>query len=67
LSSQHPYIIFNPDGDSLSFIGFNVDKNGNLLDKDGKVVQEGIMTELLCGALKLNGVPLEENFDTIER
>ena len=32
LSSFHPYIFFNKDHNSMTFIGFNVKDNGDLID-----------------------------------
>ena len=46
--SFHPYLFFNQDHETLTFLGFNVDANGNLLDPDTRaIIQPGMMTSNL--------------------
>ncbi|XP_070190023.1 E3 ubiquitin-protein ligase rnf213-alpha-like [Littorina saxatilis] len=68
-NSPHPYIFFNPDGHSMTFLGFSIDAaSGNLVDQQtGKVLEQGIMSKQLFKALALNRVPLTENFDALPR
>ena len=40
--SPHPYIFFNPDHATMTFLGFQVDQNGNLLDPRPKKSLSGI-------------------------
>jgi len=62
-SSEHPYLFFNQDRQSMSFLGFTVNKNGDLMDKDNKnMIQEHIMTPELYQGLKANKVELVSQF-----
>ncbi|XP_076466869.1 E3 ubiquitin-protein ligase rnf213-alpha-like [Babylonia areolata] len=69
-SSPHPYIFFNPDGVTMTFLGFSIDANtGNLVDhQTGRTLEQGIMTQqlfdILCKGYK---VPLAEDFDALPR
>ncbi|WAR16700.1 R213A-like protein, partial [Mya arenaria] len=68
-SSPHPYLFFNSDGVSFTFLGFNVDPaSGNLIDQQSELVlEEHIMDKNLYHALIRNQVNLRENFDTLPR
>ena len=49
--SYHPYIFFNKDHNSMTFIGFNVTSNGTLIDPVTKkpIYQDLLTRELLKG------------------
>ncbi|XP_065678763.1 E3 ubiquitin-protein ligase rnf213-alpha isoform X3 [Hydra vulgaris] len=50
--SSHPYLFFNQDHVTMTFFGFNIDLNGNLLDPDRKtIIKQGIMTKDLYADL----------------
>ena len=51
LSSFHPYIFFNKDHNSMTFIGFNVKDNGDLIDPASKkpIYQRLLPSDLLKG------------------
>ncbi|XP_052087598.1 E3 ubiquitin-protein ligase rnf213-alpha-like isoform X5 [Mytilus californianus] len=68
-TSPHPYLFFNPDGHSMTFLGFNIEeKTGNLIDHQTKqILKTRIMARNLFGALKRNRVNLAENFDILPR
>ncbi|CAC5418278.1 RNF213 [Mytilus coruscus] len=68
-TSPHPYLFFNPDHHSMTFLGFNIDRRtGNLIDLQTKnVLEEGIMQQNLFDALSRNRVNLAENFDALPR
>ncbi|XP_052224866.1 E3 ubiquitin-protein ligase rnf213-alpha-like [Dreissena polymorpha] len=68
-SSPHPYLFFNADHNSFTFLGFFIDENtGNLMDMQTKdVLETGIMDMHLYRALQDNKVPLKENFDKLTR
>ncbi|XP_060597666.1 E3 ubiquitin-protein ligase rnf213-alpha-like [Ruditapes philippinarum] len=68
-SSPHPYIFFNADRMSLTFLGFNIEKRtGNLIDhQTGRILERGMMKRDLFNALVNNNVPLQENFDMLRR
>ncbi|XP_064180420.1 E3 ubiquitin-protein ligase rnf213-alpha-like [Anguilla rostrata] len=68
----HPYIFFNGDHMSMTFIGFHLRKNGQSnLDAvhpiSGAVIRRNIMTERLYDGLCLQGVPFNVDFDTLPR
>lgn len=69
--SPHPYLFFNSDGTSMTFLGFNIDKaTGNLIGiQDGKeyVLKSNIMDKQLMEALARNQVNLNEKFDNLSR
>ncbi|XP_041354620.1 E3 ubiquitin-protein ligase rnf213-alpha-like [Gigantopelta aegis] len=68
-SSPHPYIFFNPDGHTMTFLGFNIDRQtGDLIDQQtGIVLERRIMPQNLQTCLHSNKVPLNENFDQLQR
>ncbi|XP_061196022.1 E3 ubiquitin-protein ligase rnf213-alpha-like [Saccostrea echinata] len=68
-SSAHPYLFFNPDHHTMTFLGFNISKmNRNLVDNQtGQILERNIMTPHLWDALIGNRVPLQENFEDLNR
>ncbi|KAK3585578.1 hypothetical protein CHS0354_036765 [Potamilus streckersoni] len=68
-SSPHPYLFFNPDGHTITFLGFNIDRNtGNLIDQQTrKVLETAIMPQNLYDSLVRNQVPIQEDFDSLPR
>ena len=57
--SPHPYLFFNQDGATMTFVGFNIAKNGDLLDPQAqKVLESGIMNRALMQGLERQGVDL---------
>jgi len=67
--SPHPYLFFNSDKFTFTFLGFNIDRRtGNLVDQQTKTVLENsIMKTQLYDALIRNHAPLKENFDSLPR
>ena len=61
--SYHPYLFFNHDKTSITFVGFNIKENGNLVDpiKD-KVIEPASMNSQLYAGLIRNQVDLSENY-----
>lgn len=53
----------------MTFIGFNIDKDSrSLVDQQTKVtLEENIMSKKLYDALQRNGVPLQDDFDSLTR
>ncbi|KAL3881537.1 hypothetical protein ACJMK2_027969, partial [Sinanodonta woodiana] len=68
-SSPHPYLFFNPDGETLTFVGFNIEQlTGNLVDlQTGSVLEKAIMARHLYKGLVRNRAPIQENFDSLSR
>ena len=53
----------------MTFLGFNIERfSGNLIDQQtGQVLEAGIMPKNLQTSLHRNRVPLNENFDQLQR
>ncbi|KAK7465937.1 hypothetical protein BaRGS_00037515, partial [Batillaria attramentaria] len=67
-SSPHPYIFFNPDRNSMTFLGFTIDPHsGSLMDQRRRVLEQRIIKPCLYRSLSENGVPLSEDFDSLPR
>ncbi|WAR07198.1 R213A-like protein, partial [Mya arenaria] len=58
-SSPHPYLFFNSDRFTFTFLGFYIDRNtGNLVDQQtNRVLEEGIMAQNLYDSLVRNQAP----------
>jgi hypothetical protein len=67
--SPHPYLFFNADHTTFTFIGFNIEKKTkNLVDiQTGNILQKQTMTDELYDQLVMNKVPIQENFDELSR
>ncbi|XP_046722736.1 E3 ubiquitin-protein ligase rnf213-alpha isoform X2 [Silurus meridionalis] len=71
-SEPHPYIFFNDDHVSMTFIGFHLrpnDQNGvDAIDPSTeRVIKKNIMTKNLYEGLKLQRVPFNIDFDSLPR
>ena len=61
--SSHPYIFFNNDRASITFVGFRVTQTGNLINPvDMTIIEPGIMTPQLYAGLKQNRVNFDEDY-----
>lgn len=66
--SPHPYIFFNPDHATMTFLGFQVDQNGNLLDpKTKEIIKRNIMSRPLRTGLHVQKVDLDNNFESYSK
>lgn len=68
----HPYIFFNDDHESMTFIGFHLELNErNCVDavdpSTRRVIKKNVMTKVLYENLKLQGVPFNVDFDGLQR
>ena len=62
-SSCHPYIFFNRDGISITFVGFMVTQNGDLIDPGSRgTLETGIMTQQLFTGLQHQRVNFSEDY-----
>ncbi|XP_052808680.1 E3 ubiquitin-protein ligase rnf213-alpha-like isoform X1 [Mya arenaria] len=68
-SSPHPYLFFNSDRFTFTFLGFYIDRNtGNLVDQQtNRILEQGIMGQNLYDSLVRNQAPIREDFDTLPR
>ncbi|WAR08530.1 R213B-like protein, partial [Mya arenaria] len=67
-SSPHPYLFFNSDESTFTFLGFNIENCRHLVDlQTGQILEENIINTLLYHALIRNQVNLQENFDKLGR
>lgn len=72
-NESHPYIFFNADRFSMSFLGFNVEKcpRQNTLSAvdphSNRVLIENVMSQKLFQGLERQGISLKENFDKLPR
>ena len=64
--SYHPYLFFNKDGASITFVGFNVNPTtGDIQDPIKKeVIEHRAMTPQLYTGLQCNRVNLSENYQS---
>lgn len=61
--SPHPYIFFNQDGVTITFVGFTVTENGDLINPvDKKQIECSIMTKRLYLGLQSNGVNFKDDY-----
>lgn len=64
---SHPYIMFNADGESMTFLGFHI-KNLNAVDiHSGRVIKHKIITSTLLRQLQLQEVPMNIDFNKMKR
>ncbi|XP_038013112.1 E3 ubiquitin-protein ligase RNF213 isoform X2 [Motacilla alba alba] len=70
-SEPHPYLFFNEDRVSMTFIGFYFQQSGNRIDAinplNGNVIKKDIMTAQLYQGLLLQRVPFNVPFDQLPR
>lgn len=65
--NSHPYIMFNADGVSITFLGFHI-KNLHAVDvHSGKVIEHNIISRTLLAQLKLQKVPMNIDFNNMTR
>ncbi|XP_078381354.1 E3 ubiquitin-protein ligase rnf213-alpha-like isoform X3 [Oculina patagonica] len=64
-TSSHPYIFFNQDRITMTFVGFHIDQNGNLIDPDRHVIiQRSLMSRHLRTGLYVQKVDMETNYES---
>ncbi|XP_077411767.1 E3 ubiquitin-protein ligase rnf213-alpha-like isoform X2 [Vanacampus margaritifer] len=71
-TEPHPYIFFNEDHSSMTFIGFelklNVQNQFDAIDpKSGRVIKKNVMSKALFKGLQHQGVPFNIDFDSLPR
>ena len=65
----HPYLFFNEDNMTMTFLNFSVDSNGNLLSPKNSrnILVQGLLSRPLLKGLKLQRVSLNQDFDKLTR
>jgi len=64
ISSFHPYLFFNRDHVSVTFLGFKIAPDGNLVDpKNDEVIERGLMTKQLRDGLTRQRVNFDEDYN----
>ncbi|RVE69573.1 hypothetical protein OJAV_G00079040 [Oryzias javanicus] len=71
-TEPHPYIFFNDDHNSMTFIGFHLQPNDqnsiDAIDPTSKrVIKRNVMTRELYEGLRLQRVPFNIDFDSLPR
>ena len=61
ICSAHPCIFFNRDKTSFTFVGFIINKDGDLLDNHEKLLEHRIMSKQLYEGLKRQTVNLSDD------
>jgi hypothetical protein len=66
--SSHPYLLFNDDRHSITFVGVQINRDGHLLDpQTGNTLDTEMMTRDLSTALYTQGFRLQENYDAWDK
>ena len=66
--SPHPYIFFNHDRVSMTFLGFLLNRNGDLLNPGtNTVLEKRLVDSTLRGQLKHQGVDFDANYEKRDR
>ncbi|XP_077980129.1 E3 ubiquitin-protein ligase rnf213-alpha-like [Glandiceps talaboti] len=61
-TSPHPYLFFNREGGTMTFLGFNIDEGGNLLDPiNDDIIMENVIKPNLRDALVMQMVNFNES------
>ena len=65
----HPYLFFNEDNMTMTFLNFSVDSNGNLLDPKNSlnILVQGLLPQQLLQGLKIQRVSFNRDFDKLSR
>ena len=60
--SSHPYIFFNDDRETITFVGFIIDSKYNLVDPRRSILEARIMDKHLYTGLKNQGVNFKDDY-----
>ena len=68
-NASHPYIFFNPDRHSMTFLGFHISKQGHLYDSEDRtnVIEANILQPKLLNILELNRANLNEDYQQLDK
>ncbi|XP_018410444.1 PREDICTED: E3 ubiquitin-protein ligase RNF213-like [Nanorana parkeri] len=71
-SEPHPYIFFNEDHASMTFIGFHLEPNNAggvdaINPRNNRIIRQNVMSLQLYAGLRLQRVPFNTDFDQLPR
>ncbi|XP_078674105.1 E3 ubiquitin-protein ligase rnf213-alpha-like isoform X2 [Branchiostoma floridae x Branchiostoma belcheri] len=66
-NSPHPYLFFNADHNTMTFLGFYVDRAGSVIDASGQLLEQNVISGNLYQGLTGNGVKFNVTFDDLTR
>ena len=68
-NNSHPYIFFNPDRHTMTFLGFHITNQGHLVNSDDPtcIIENNIMQPQLLQILTANRVNLQENYSSLSK
>ena len=68
-NNYHPYIFFNPDRHTMTFLGFHITNQGHLVNSDDPtcIIENNIMQPQLLQILTANRVNLQENYTSLSK
>ena len=68
LFSPHPYLFFNQDRITMTFLGFFINSAGDLVDpQTSQTLEEGLMSQPLRNALQAQRVDFATNIETSKK
>ena len=65
--STHSYIFFNEDRSTVTFVGFIIDKRGNLCNPQGAIIERNYMSRRLHAGLERQEVKLSDNHNNWQK
>ena len=68
LFSPHPYLFFNQDHITMTFLGFFINSAGDLVDPQrSETLEKGLMSKPLQNGLRAQGVDFDTNIETSKK
>ena len=68
LFSPHPYLFFNQDHITITFLGFFINSTGDLVDpQTSQTLEEGLMSQPLRNGLQAQRVDFATNIETSKK
>ena len=68
LFSPHPYLFFNQDRITMTFLGFFINSAGDLVDpQTGQTLEKGLMSKPLRNGLQAQRVDFATNIETSKK
>ena len=68
IRSPHPYLFFNQDHITMTFLGFYINSVGDLVDpQKGKILEKGLMPKPLRNGLEAQRVDFKTNTENLNK